>query len=166
MELPLHPTESRKYPATKCVDVEGIITCLPFMYSLLQIAPGLGQSETFYSWVLTIFNIGVVLGALLAGGLVKLFPYWHVVFFSLLMHSLSYIIYAVSMEIWLIAASKLISGIYIGIIYTISYSYIGESYDNYRTALKQLGKEEGRIKDMLFGLHAVSLSGGYILGPG
>ena len=85
------------------------------------------------------------------------------------MHTISYIICAVSTEAWLIAASKLISGTYVGIIYPLNYTYFSESYDNYQVILKQLGKEESkgkRVKNLLFGLNAIAVSVGYILGPG
>ena len=131
--------------------------------------PGLGESEAFYSWVITVFNVGAILGSLSGGLLLKWVPYWHLLLGSLVLHTLGYILYAVASSGWLIMLSKLLSGIFIGAEMTLALAYFGESNSSYKTAIKELGKEDGkatRMKHQLFALHSVGINIGYVFGPG
>ena len=135
----------------------------------MQLEPGLGESEAFYSWLITVFNIGAVVGALSTGMLLRCLPYWHMILTSLVLHSLGYIFYAVATAGWLIMLSKLMSGIYIGAQMTLALAYFGESNINYRSAIKQLGRDEKKaikMKHHLFALQSVGVNVGYIFGPG
>ena len=136
----------------------------------LQIEPGLGESEAFYSWVITIFNVGAIIGSLMGGLLLKWVPYWHLVLSSLTLHTVGYILYAVADSGWLVMFSKLLSGVFIGAEMTLALAYFGESNQAYRAAVKGLGeKKEGgacRVKHTLFALHSVGVNVGYVFGPG
>ena len=135
----------------------------------MQLEPGLGESEAFYSWVITVFNIGAIVGALSGGLLLKFLPYWHMLLTSLFLHTLGYVLYAVATTGWLIMFSKLLSGVFIGAEMTLALAYFGESNANYREAIKELGKDEKkaiRVKHQLFALHSVGVNVGYIFGPG
>lgn len=137
----------------------------------LQLEPGLGESEAFYSWVITVFNVGAVIGSLASGLLLKWVPYWHMVLTSLAFHTLGYIIYAIATTGQLVMLSKLLSGVFIGAEMTLALAYFGESNSSYRTALKDLGREDderkaSRVKHTLFALHSVGVNIGYIFGPG
>lgn len=83
-----------------------------------------------------------------------------------MLHTGSYIIYAVTTSPWLILVSKLFSGVFIGMEMTLAFAYFGESYEDYKAALKELGKKEGRVKDRLFALHSIGVNVGYLFGPG
>ena len=117
---------------------------------------------------LTVFHFGAAVGAVLAGFLIKLLPYWHLVFVGLVLHTVSYVIYAVTWTAWLIVLSKLLSGIFIGWAMTLTFAYYGTSYEDYHAALKELGKEDEkrRVKDRLFALDSVSFNIGYLLCQG
>ena len=153
-----------------------LITRHPVIYcyrlltvNFLQVEPGLGESEAFYSWVITVFNVGAILGSLSGGLLLKWVPYWHLLLGSLVFHTLGYILYAVASTGWLIMLSKLLSGIFIGAEMTLALAYFGESNSSYKTAIKELGKEDGkatRVKHQLFALHSVGINIGYVFGPG
>lgn len=140
------------------------------MFALfLQITPGLGQSEVFYSWVLILFHAGATTGALLAALLVRVIPYWYLLLFSLITHTVSYILYGMATSGWLIAFSKLLSGLFIGMEKTVTFAYFGESYNDYLAVLEELGRSESkrtRMKDRLFALHSIGVNVGYLVGPG
>ena len=112
--------------------------------------------------------MGGAVGALLSGFLTKLIPYWYLVFASLVVHTVSYVIYAVTWTAWLIIFSKLLSGMFIGSVMTLGFAYFGSSYEDYRAALKALGKKDDkrRLKDKLFALDTVGINIGFLLGQG
>lgn len=139
------------------------------LFAPVQLEPGLGESEAFYSWVITVFNVGAIVGALSGGLLLKFLPYWHMLLASLFLHTLGYVLYAVATTGWLVMLSKLLSGVFIGAEMTLALAYFGESNVNYREAIIELGKEEKkaiRVKHLLFALHSVGVNIGYIFGPG
>ncbi len=135
----------------------------------MQITPGLGQSEVFYSSVLMLFHGGATFGALLAALLVRVTPYWYLLLFSLTIHTLSYVMYGMAASSWIIAVSKFLSGLFIGMEKTVTFAYFGESYSDYLGALEELGREESkrtRMKDRLFALHSIGVNIGFLIGPG
>ncbi len=135
----------------------------------LQIEPGLGQTEAFYSWVITLFNVGALIGGFGTGCLVKFIPYWYLILVSLVLHTVGYIAYAVSTEGWLIMTSKLLSGFFIGAELTLALSYFAETSIDYQAAMKELGKpveSSEAVRNNLFALHNIGVNIGYFLGPG
>ena len=134
----------------------------------LQIEPGLGESELFYSWVIALFNIGALFGAVGSGLLIKYIPYWHLILLTLLTHTVGYILYAISNQGWVIMISKLLSGVYIGGEMTLALSYFAESSVEYENIMLKLGKDKksGSIRRKLFAWHNVGVGVGYFIGPG
>ena len=115
------------------------------------------------------FNVGKVFGAVFVGVFIRVLPYWHLILVSLLVHTLSYVIYALTTVGWLIVFSKLLSGTFLGTGMTLAFTYFGESYENYQAAMKELGKDsdkKSRVKDKLYALHSVGVHVGYLFGPG
>jgi len=115
------------------------------------------------------FNFGAFVGALGAGFLIKFLPYWHLMLAGLLLHTLGYILYAVTTHGWLILISKLLSGLFIGMEMTIALAYFAENSVNYQAALKEMGKDKRTISGLrgkLFALDNIAVNIGYLLGPG
>lgn len=138
---------------------------------LLQFEFGLGQSESFYSWLLATYNIGAGVGAVSSGFLVRCFPYWYLYMFSLLTHIVGYTICAITYEDWLLMISMFLSGYFIGAEMTLAYSYASESSVEYVELMRKRKKkvEEGtglRVKSYLFSLQSVGYLCGNFLGPG
>ena len=134
-----------------------------------QFEPGLGKSEEFYSWLVTVLNAGTMIGGLASTVLLNLFPYWHLVLSSLILHTLGYVLYALANSGWIMMLSRLLTGLCIGIEVTIIYSYIGESNINYKKALIELGKNVKKattVKHRIFCLYSLGNDIGYILGAG
>ena len=65
--------------------------------------------------------------------------------------------------------SKLLSGLFIGAVLTLSFTYIIESNAVYKTALKMMGEDDRKathVKQRLFVLHMVGIIFGDIIGTG
>ena len=145
-----------------------IIICNSFV-NVLQLEAGLGESETFYSWVIATFFIGSVIGSLSNGALLKYVPYWHLILISLLLHTVGYVLHATAGTGWVLVLSKLLSGWFIGADTTLSLAYISESISNYHEALKKLGKDDGKvslIRNRLFALYILGYNIGTVIGTG
>jgi len=124
-------------------------------------------SEEFYSWIITIFNFGALIGAIGTGILIKVFPFWYIIMATLICHIAGYILYALSYEKSIIILSKLLSGVFIGGEMTLSLSYFALSAENYNKLLKELRqKQKPDIARGLFGWHNIGVGVGYIIGPG
>ena len=142
----------------------------------LQILPGLGRSEFFYSWTITIYSLGEVIMAPIAGYSTRIIPYWYILAVGILMQMFGYIIYAVASEGWMLLVARLLTGGYSGIIETISYSYVSEKEQDYREAYFQvheqdLSKKNGKlklpnVKEKMFSLLTIVVAFAYLLGPG
>ena len=131
--------------------------------------PGLGESETFYSLVITAFNSGAMISAFSSGVLLKFIPYWYLILSSLLLQVLSWTLYVFSTTGWLILLSKLLSGLFLGAEFTLALAYISESSQKYQAALKELGedtKKATRVKHRLFALRTLGFNIGRITGAG
>ena len=133
----------------------------------MQIPAGLGLSEEFYSWIITIFNFGALIGAIGTGIGVKVIPFWYMIMTILVCHTAGYILYALSYEKSIIIISKFLSGIFIGGEMTLSLSYFAISAEEYNKILKELeNKTKPNIAQALFAWHNIGVGIGYILGPG
>lgn len=131
-------------------------------------APGLGESELFYSWVIALFNCGALFGAIGTGFLIKYIPYWHLTLLILISHTVGYVLYAISYAGWVIMFSKFLSGVYIGGETTLALSYFAQSSVEYKNIRLQSGEkcDESTIRRKLFAWHNIGVGIGYILGPG
>ncbi len=134
---------------------------------LSQIPAGLGLSEEFYSWIITIFNCGALIGAVGTGILIKLFPFWHMIMSTLICHTAGYILYALSYDKSIIIISKLLSGVFIGGEMTLSLSYFAISAEEYNKLLKEMDLDtRPNMARALFAWHNIGVGIGYIIGPG
>ncbi len=139
---------------------------------------GLGQTESFYSALISLFNLGALFGAVLCGLLVKCIPYWHLIMISLVAHTIGYVLYAVTYIGWLIMVSKFLSGFFIGAELTLALSYIATSSVEYYSLQSDMdsksesdvdskkSESSSQLRNMLFSLHNIGINIGYIFGPG
>jgi len=130
---------------------------------------GLGQSEEFYSALISLFNIGAFAGAVFCGLMLKCIPYNQLIFGSLVAHILGYVIYGVTDIGWLIMVSKFLSGLFIGAELTLALSYFAESSVLYKKLRFELGDDTEYSfgsRDSLFAWHNIGINIGYIFGPG
>ena len=135
----------------------------------LQVEPGLGKSEVFYSWVIAVNVVGSFTGSLVTGFAIQVVPYWYIMLFGLSTHTLGYLVYTFANSAWLIMLSKFLSGVYIGLAVTFALAYFSESSLDYQAAHKALGNDEVKapvVRNRLFALYQLGIGVGYVLGPG
>ncbi len=146
--------------------------CIDILYCYfycVQIEPGLGLSESLYSWSITTINIGACVGALFAGFILKVLPYWLVTFGALLLHTVGYLLYALATNGWMMMLSCFMTGAFVGAEFTFSPAYFSESYDEYISALTEAGMKANKrfkAKDVLNAAHGVSMAIGTAIGTG
>ena len=124
-----------------------------------------------YALGFTLFNVGELVGALGTGLLVQFIPYSYISFIGLVIHILSYILYGMASQGWMLLLSRPISGLFIGSSLALAPTYFSETHELYLAALRQHGEEPEKrkrvqIKDVLYAFHALVMAGGFLLGTG
>ena len=138
---------------------------------VLQIEPGLGESELFYSLVLSATHLGAMIGGITSGFLVRSVPYWYLWAVPLTFNTIAFAIYSLSNQGWLIMISRLLTGYFLGANLTLGFSYLTTSSQAYRVVKKELGKEMDekaviRLRDYLFSAMNVGYSSGVLISSG
>ncbi len=134
--------------------------------------PGLGESESYYSWQFVAYNVGTLSAAIVFALSERLMiPYWYLLLGNLLTHVIGFLIRAISYQPGLIVLSSYLAGVFPGGHYAITFTYIAKSVVEYEKLLKlQSGdKAIGRgasIRNQLFSLYVVISSLGTIIGNG
>jgi len=136
--------------------------------SSFQYEPGFALSEMMYALGFTLFNVGELVGAFITGLLVQFIPYSYISFIGLVIHILSYVLYGMSTQGWMLLLSRPFSGLFIGSSLTLAPTYFSETSELYIRELRQYGdkKKNVQIKDVLYAFHSVVMAGGFLLGTG
>ena len=136
----------------------------------MQIEPGLGESELFYSLLISGTNVGTIIGGLVCGFLMRIVPYWYLWAVSLVAHTISYVMYCVVHQGWLMMISRLLAGYFAGATLTLGFSYFTDTSVLYVEELNRMRTgaktESERVRNYLFATFSVSMNLGFILGPG
>ena len=122
-----------------------------------------------YSLVIAFRCTGAFTASVITGFLLKVIPYWHLNLFSLVSLTIGWTLYATAVDGWMILISRLLTGSFVGMHYTLTYAYFGESFEDYVAAKKKLdnyGERQAAVKDILFALHGVAMYLAYIVGLG
>ena len=135
-----------------------------FIY-FLQFEPGLGLSEGFYSWVISVKNIGGFLGGTAGVIFTTFLPYWFSFMISVACHTLGFLLYAVVTQGWMLIVGRLLVGIFTGLHRSLTFAYFAVTYEYYLREYKE-SKQYCRVKDLLFALYTVSKSLGSLIGAG
>ena len=93
----------------------------------LSIKPGLGESEEIYAWAVTMYSIGELIGALLAGSIKRVLPYRLCFLLGTLLCPLGYAVYSSAVAGWMVVLARLIIGMNCGLILSLITTYIGET---------------------------------------
>ena len=124
-----------------------------------------------YALGFTLFNVGELVGAFSTGLLVQFIPYSYISFIGLVIHILSYVLYGMATEGWILLLSRPLSGYFIGSSLALAPTYFSETHELYLAALRQQGEKSDKkkavqIKDILYAFHAVVMACGFLLGIG
>ena len=135
-----------------------------------KIEPGLGESETFYSWTYVIMYAGYAVSAVALGLLFNSIPTWYLFMASTLSHIISYTLYALATNGWMMIVSRGLAGVSQGGIDSLAYSYYGVSFEKYIEDLKTLGRYEKeravKLKGYLFSTVLFGMWLGFFFGVG
>ena len=126
--------------------------------------PGLGQSESIYSWAVTMYSTGELAGALVAGQLIKYVPYRHAILWACGALIFGSLFYGIAVTGWMVLVGRLLIGIHAGLGIVLVTSYIGETTTELSAKMdaKQLRKKKGKtLKDKLFVWYSVSMNVAY-----
>ena len=119
----------------------------------IQQWPGLGETETFYSWVATSFSLGAFTISPIAGQMPPLIGYRLSVAIASLFLVGGSLLYTFATNGWMVFLARFMMGLFDGCAYVFSYSYlssIGNKLEVARRAEKELKQlealEESRSK--------------------
>ena len=140
----------------------------------LQILPGLGKSEFFYSWMITVYSIGEVILAPVAGYSAKWIPYWYLLLVGIISHTFGYLLYSVATNGWVMLLARFLAGAYSGIIETVGYAYISEKEADYLTSYAKKKSvyhvnkriKAPKVKEKTYAFLTVTITVSYLAGPG
>ena len=125
------------------------------------------MSEEFYSWVISVNNMGGFLGGIAGVVLSSTLPYWFSFMISVVCHTVGFLLYAVVTHGWMLVIGRLLVGIFTGLHRSLTFAYFAVTYEYYISMNGDLeSKNYCRIKDILFALYTVSTSLGYLIGAG
>ena len=120
-----------------------IIVCIIII--IIQQWPGLGESETFYSWVATSFSFGALTISPIAGQMPPLIGYRLSVAIASLFLVGGGLLYTFATNGWMVFMARFMMGLFDGCAYVFSYSYlssIGNKLEKARRAEKELKQLE------------------------
>ncbi len=121
------------------------------------------------------FSIGEVISAVLVGFAVKWIPYWHLLLVGILMHTVSSLLYATAVSGWMMVASELLSGAYVGIVETVAFAYIDARAASYERAYATMHwndlegsktLKKSRIKQKGYAVITFTEAVSFLAGPG
>ena len=141
------------------------------LFSHIQIEPGLGESELFYSFLISALNVGGAIGGIASGSLVRFVPYWYLFLTALISHTVAFVIYCLSYQGWLMLISRILSGYFDGAIITLAFSYCTSSSEDYVKLRKDLGKKTNKkssveLRNLLYGIVSFGYTFGIIISAG
>ena len=132
--------------------------------------PGLQEPESFYSWTFAVHFIGFTISGVVAGALINWIPFWYLLFSSTLAHVTGCLLYALAADGWMMILARLLTGISMGSIHTLTPAYFGVSFETYANNMKTLEKYKekraARVKGYVFSLYIIGKSLGQVIGAG
>lgn len=139
----------------------------------MQVEPGLGESDFFYSALMTIFNTTAAVAAIISGILVKCVPFWYqyICFISFLV--LGSVLYGISNNGWVLGIGIAIIGLFLGAEGSLGNNYANQASKKYVKTLKETGEsiwnadeKAVKIRNYLYTAHTFGHGIGFIIGTG
>jgi len=140
-----------------------------------QVPPGIGQSEFFYSWVVTAYGIGEVTFALVYSGLYNVVPYTCIFLTLIVSYILGYLLYAVASCGWVILVARFLIGVISVLGESAFFVYVAEREVDYETAYNatrgRMDDVDGRkkqrsLKEKMYVYRAIGAGTAYLIGTG
>ena len=126
--------------------------------------PGLGESESVYANVLTVYAIGEILGSLIAGLMTDKLPYILSLLWTSMLYSVGGVIYSLAANGSMVIAARFLHGLGNGIGNVIIHTYIG----GMGTRMDELRrkKDKSPLKPRIYIAFSFLLNGGSLFGLG
>ena len=144
-------------------------TCI-ILSSFQKVEPGLGESETFYSLTYVTMFAAYTISAVTCGFAFNYIPTWYLFMASTLCHTFGYILYAMAVTGWMMIVSRGLTGLSLGAVESLAFSYLGVSFEKYVDNLKILGrydkKRAVKQKGFLFSSYNIGKMSGFSTGIG
>ena len=132
--------------------------------------PGMGLSESYYSWAVSMYSIGELIGAPLAGYMTKYIPYRFTLLLSALLLAIGCFFYAMTLHGWMILVARLLIGLHTGIGVVVVTAYLGETGTEVTAKREAAGGKRDHsgttLKDKLFLWYSFVLNVTYPLSMG
>ena len=139
----------------------------------IQVEPGLGESELFYSFVVTCLHIGSIIGGLVSAILLKYIPYWYLFLSFITSHILGCVLYGTATQGWVLIIAMFLVGLYLGAEVTLVFNYATDMSVEYVELLKEKGEKfecekskAVKIRNYLYASHSVGYGIGFIVATG
>ena len=132
--------------------------------------PGMGLSEYFYSWAVSMYSVGELVSAPTAGFATKYIPYRYTILLSSVSLAVGSLLYAVAVQGWMILIARLFLGINLGSGIVLVTTYLGETAIEVTSRREAAGGKKGHggatLKDKLFVWYTFTNYIGYLAGSG
>ena len=141
----------------------------------LQVPPGLGRSEFFYSWVVTASSIGEVTFALVYAGLYNVVPYTFVFLSLIVSYILGYLLHAVTSCGWVILVARFLIGGLSVLVDSAFYVYVAEREVDYEAAYYATrgrmddvdgSKKQRSLKEKMYAYRTIGAGTAFLIGTG
>ena len=112
--------------------------------------PGLGNSEYIYSWIVTAYALGEVVGATTAGFMTTILPYYIIIPAVCVVHVVAGVLYAMIINSIMFFIARFLMGVFAGSVQVLLSGYLGESADMFETmkfAIDKADKEQKNEQD-------------------
>ena len=121
--------------------------------------------ESFYSWAVTMYSLGELLGALIAGCITQFVPYRHSILLSALLLAVGSLFYATTTQGWMVLIGRLCAGLNAGFGLVLVTAYLGETATEVMAEREKRGGKRdhsgGTLKDKLFLWYSFSQQASY-----
>jgi len=140
-----------------------------------QVSPGIGQSEFFYSWVVTAYAIGEMTFALVYAYLYNVVPYTYIFLSLTVSYILGYLLCALSSCGWVILVARFLIGAVSVLGESAFYVYVAEREVDYETAYNvtrgrmddaDRSKKQRRLKEKMYAYRAIGAGTANLIGTG
>ena len=141
--------------------------------------PGLEQSESFYSWAITMRSLGQIIAAFAVGKLSQYIPYRQSFLWGLSLCVVGHLLYFLTNEhrVWMILMAQFIIGMHIGLMMVLIPTYLGETAteevnrnsqpdSDQHSRTGTCNKSKKSLKDKLFIGNSFVITATYIIGTG
>jgi MFS family permease len=115
-----------------------------------DLQPGLGLSETWYSWIVSIISVGELAGAVATSVLMRKVFIKFLMLANLSLCAFGGLLYGVGKYGWMLLIGRFFIGYYIGAVTVVLRTYVGETCSTVIAAMPPEKREKSNLKNTAF----------------